>query len=186
MLLEDGGTWIIDPGCVDAFWGKVEKTKGCWIASHSKPSKWGHVSFYPVVNGVQRTMYASRFAWFLTFGVIPKGMIVCHNCPGGDNPACVNPDHLYLGTDGDNVRDCERKGRDVHPNGSNHGRSILTEFAVAEILSLRFRMGYSVGRLSEQYGVSKSALSHIFNGRNWYHLARDYGVREQKQKQYAK
>ncbi len=62
---------------------------------------------------------AHRVAWALANGPIPDGLNVCHNCPGGDNPACQNPAHLWLGTDVENVADRHAKGRDAR--GDRHG-----------------------------------------------------------------
>ena len=84
------------------FWEKVLKTESCWIWVGCKQSGYG---FIFGVGG------AHRAAWKLLRGEIPDGMEVLHNCPGGDNPACVNPAHLWLGTHADNMRDMKEKGR---------------------------------------------------------------------------
>lgn len=98
----------------DRFWAMVEKTPTCWLWKGAKGDK-GHGTFG--FNGKQTS--AHRVAWELLRGSIPEGLWVLHNCPEGDNPACVNPDHLWLGTVADNNRDMFAKGRgavgDRHP-----------------------------------------------------------------------
>lgn len=89
----------------DRFWHYVEQGDGCW--------EWqGHLaSGYGALRGQypdQRMVKAHRVSWEIHFGPIPTGMFVCHHC---DNPPCVRPDHLFLGTNTSNMRDRERKGR---------------------------------------------------------------------------
>lgn len=93
---------------------KVEKTEnGCWIWI-PKGNPYG--MFF--IGKGQHT-YSHRAAYILFVGPIPKRMHVCHNCPDGDNPRCVNPGHLWLGTAADNNADCRDKGR--FAMGDNHG-----------------------------------------------------------------
>lgn len=88
---------------MDRFWSKVNKTDGCWLWIASRHKK-GYGQFK--LDGKMRK--AHRVAWELTYGPIPPDKNVCHTC---DNPPCVRPDHLFLGTNGDNVRDAVKKGR---------------------------------------------------------------------------
>ena len=85
------------------FWDKVDKTGECWIwTAYTKTDGYGQFKFDGKMRG------AHRMAWLLTNGEIPDGMLVCHTC---DNPSCVNPNHLFLGTNQDNADDKMNKGR---------------------------------------------------------------------------
>lgn len=87
-----------------------ESNTGCWL--WDGPCDYCGVKGYevlkPFITAFGRRWIASRFSWFLFHGDIPDGMKVCHKC---DTPMCVNPDHLFLGTQKDNMRDCSIKGR---------------------------------------------------------------------------
>lgn len=87
----------------ESFWVKADRTSGCWIWTALKNAKG-----YGVVNYQYKTQLAHRLAWTLTHGPIPHGLYACHKC---DTPACINPDHLFLGTQFDNMRDMAAKGR---------------------------------------------------------------------------
>ena len=89
----------------ERFWSKVELSPGCWdwtASFRKKTMQYGCFS----ISGINYR--ASRISWMLSFGDIPEGKVVCHSC---DNPKCVNPDHLWLGTQRENLRDSQEKGR---------------------------------------------------------------------------
>src|ERR1700756_2891954 len=91
----------------DRFWAKVAKGPGCWEWQGKRHYK-GYGHFTVRGQGRRRTLKAHRVSWELANGPIPEGLHVLHSC---DNPPCVNPDHLFLGTDMDNVHDRDAKGR---------------------------------------------------------------------------
>jgi len=98
----------------DRFWPKVKKTNKCWIWIGGKTS-FGHGIFYYK----QRHGLAHRCSYELHISKIPSGLLVCHHC---DNPSCVNPTHLFLGTHRDNLQDASRKGRLKRPNHWQKGK----------------------------------------------------------------
>jgi hypothetical protein len=122
----------------------------------------------------QKGVKAHRFSYELANGPIPDGLFVCHKC---DNPKCVRPDHLFLGTNQDNVTDMVRKGRHVPnaaginvPRGNNHHWAILTEEQVHEIRKRYANERISYRELGEIYGVSGAAIGEIIRRANWSHV----------------
>lgn len=146
---------------VERFWAKVEKTGTCWLWSGRK-TQGGYGQFG--INGVP--VYAHRFSWELhNSNKIQKGKHVCHSC---DNPPCVRPDHIWLGTPLQNMRDCIRKGRMRHPRmvGEQIGVSKLTDQQVREI-----RAKYkTIQMLAEEYGVSEGTIHFILKRQTWTHV----------------
>jgi hypothetical protein len=93
----------------ERFWSKVQKSDGCWLWNGRN----GPPAARMLIAG--RFELAHRVSWRLHFGEIPAGKYVCHHC---DNPPCVRPDHLFVGTPRDNMRDMIAKGRAVYPNAT--------------------------------------------------------------------
>lgn len=117
---------------------------------------------------------AHRAAFMLFRGPIPEGMSVCHHC---DNPWCVNPDHLFTGTQKDNVADCISKGRNSAPPVSDwrgrtkpHHWQRLTPAQALEILT-RVRAGELQERIAADYGISSRTVSKIKLGQRWPQLS---------------
>jgi HNH endonuclease len=161
------------------FWKKVRKTGTCWIWTASKRNK-GYGAFSYTREGKLIQDRAHRFSWEIHHGPIPEGLCVLHNCPGGDNPACVNPDHLYLGTKAMNNADTITKGRYNHarkrgncgggyPRGEAHPAAILSEADVCSIRSAR-KAGESFGSISRRLSLSIGHVFRIVTGKAWSHV----------------
>lgn len=144
----------------ERFEDKFTKSEGCWEWQASKTQGgYGHLKF----EG--RMQLAHRVAYQLYVGEIPDGVYVCHHC---DNRKCVNPAHLFLGTQADNIRDCWDKGRGVFPEnaGEKHGQSKLTEGQVKEIRARR-NAGDLTTDLAKEFGVARTTISGIVCGIRW-------------------
>lgn len=124
---------------------------------------------YGVVSYKRVEWIASRLAWTLWKGEIPDGLFVLHQC---DNPKCINPDHLFLGTHDDNMKDMVAKGRARSGGVSRegHGMAKLSEIDVAvirETLAGCSKKDGTAKRLAEKYGVCEATISQIKSGKTW-------------------
>lgn len=158
------------------FWKKVVKQEGdgCWNWVAFLTSD-GYGLF-----GLSGKLYtAHRVSYYLHFGCIPVGVLVCHKC---DNPNCVRPDHLFLGSQFDNVHDMKRKGRErkatgdasamkkypeLVQKGEKHPKAILSEAAV---LHIRANYKGSCSSMAPHYGVSTCTIRDIIKRRSWRHI----------------
>ena len=150
----------ITPEIEVRFWAKVDKSKDCWLWTGCLDRDgYGFIG----IDGVPRRTH--RVVLLLEGSDVPSGMLVCHHC---DNPSCVNPDHLFIGTQSDNIRDMYRKGRNnnVGLKGEMNGSSKLTD---AEVLAIREEPG-KVRDIAKKYGVSKSLISVIKRREGWSHI----------------
>ncbi len=143
----------------ERFWTKanIGAPDECWGWTACK-SSWGYGSFR--FGGKMRG--AHRLSWQLTYGAIPEGLHVCHKC---DNPACVNPRHLFLGTNADNHQDAARKGRIAR--GEENGLHKLTEDEVLEIRQFLADGERSQQDIGDEFGVCRTAVSKIKLGERW-------------------
>lgn len=142
----------------ERLWGNSEPVteSGCWIyMRHRRRGDHGQIGFRNKVE------YAHRVAWMLTYGDIPKGMCICHKC---DVSCCVNPNHLFLGTQSDNTKDRDKKGRTR--KGEDHPVSKLTERQVVEIRNDR----RSYANICADYGITLGTLSPLKNRKTWKHV----------------
>jgi hypothetical protein len=117
-----------------------------------------------MIHAFGRHRRAHRVSYELAYGPIPEGLLVCHRC---DNPPCVRPDHLFLGTNLDNMRDARAKGRNVH--GETHPTAKLTLADVLEIRRAYAAREMDTYELAEKYGVRNPAISRIVRGDRWGH-----------------
>lgn len=114
---------------------------------------------------------AHRVAWILWKGAIPDGLCVCHHC---DNRNCVNPEHLFLGTHLDNMRDMTRKGRGNRREpklGERNPASIFTEADIRRMRGLYESGALSQHAIARRYGVAQGVISNIVNRKRWAHVA---------------
>ena len=114
------------------------------------------------VDGVTKRCH--RVAWELKHGPIPKGMCICHNC---DNPPCCNVNHLFIGTQLDNIADMENKDRRINVTGEKVGSAKLTLAQVMEIRRRRDDNKERVIDLAAEFGVDHSTISNIVAERSW-------------------
>ncbi len=138
----------------------VKHESGCWLFMGDR-NNWGYGRIGEGGRGPkQRLILAHRASYEVHMGPIPDGIKVLHRC---DVPACINPNHLFLGTLSDNVQDALRKGRHVAPRGENQGCAKLTRAAVADIRQSKL----SGSELARQYGVSRRAIRFAQQGDTW-------------------
>ena len=127
--------------------------------------EFGKGTRYGTVKHSGESINAHRFAWTVIHGEIPKGVCVCHKC---DNPKCVNPEHLFLGTQKENIRDAMEKGRIKHTPGKGNYKLSLYE---AEFI--RDAKGKITRRvLAYVFGIKKDTITKIWSGSRWYSLNR--------------
>jgi hypothetical protein len=140
----------------DRFWEKVDKSGECWVWLGATQHRYGAINLGGSTNKVLR---AHRLSWEWAYGPVPPGMQVCHRC---DNPPCVRPEHLFLGTMADNMADASTKRRFAP-------RRRLTEQQVLDIRR-RHATGETQKALAREYGVWHGQISRIIRGEEWRHL----------------
>lgn len=134
-------------------------SSGCLEWSGTVDRK-GYGTFRITRQSKQRNLFAARVAYALEYGN-PGGLCVLHGC---DNPPCMRPDHLFLGTVSDNHRDMERKGR--MPIGESHANSVLSVGSVHRIRQL-VHTGITQRELGQRFGVSRQTIGDILCCRTW-------------------
>lgn len=143
---------------------KKNDETGCWEWAGSKRGCYGRIIVGSRVDGTRRSDTAHRVSYIINFGEIPDGLYVCHKC---DNPACINPNHLFLGTAKENMEDCSKKGRIVAKAGENQGRSKLTEESVRDARRKFFVERVSSWRMADIYCVSRRTMWNALTGKTW-------------------
>jgi len=141
---------------LDSFWNIIDRGPSCWEWPFGKDRDgYGKMR----VNGENKRVH--RIAYELAIGPIPKNMMVCHHC---DNPSCVRPDHLFLGTPKDNAHDMALKGRAIQ--GEQHHSARISREDVIKI-RLDTRPARTIG---SDYGISKTAVERIRKRVTWKHV----------------
>ena len=147
---------------MEKFTENIQKTESCWIwQGFTLGDGYGGL----IVDG--KKVYAHRLSFDLHKGTIPPGMYVLHKC---DVRKCVNPDHLFLGSHADNMRDKAKKGRVVKLFGERSGRAKLTESDVLQIRKAYAAGGVTQQELADQYGVTKALVGQVVRRVVWPHI----------------
>jgi HNH endonuclease len=152
------------------FWEKVDKRGPivkhvknlgrCWFWNASKTDGYGAMGIG------RRVVRSSRISWEIHIGKIPDGIFVLHKC---DNRACVNPDHLFLGTAADNMHDRKAKNRYKSQVGSLNTNSVLSEADIVEIFRLK-KSGMKQSEIAFKFGMCKQSISRILLRELWSHV----------------
>jgi hypothetical protein len=134
-----------------------EPNSGCWLWVGSL-----NACGYGTMGYKRKSQLAHRVSFSVFIGRFPKNKKVLHWC---DTPCCVNPEHLFIGTQKDNVHDMERKNRSYHPAGEDHGKALLTAQQVREIRAAKKSRG-----LAKQYGVGQHVIKYARRAGTWKNI----------------
>lgn len=151
----------------EKFWNKVDLSyeDDCWNWLGSL-DECGYGRYQ--IN--KKRKFAHRLSYEIEYGPIPDNLLVCHHC---DNPKCVNPKHLFLGTNDDNMKDMARKGRANRSSkniGIENGSHKLSPEQIIEIRELYSTKTISQSKLGKMYGVSQAVIWKIVTHKNWKHI----------------
>jgi len=146
------------------FWGKVRKSEGCWEWQASRAKRVNGWGDYGRIRLNGATLLAHRVSWELANGPIPDGMLIRHTC---DNPPCVNPAHLVLGTAHDNNLDMLERGR-----ATNGERNSQTRLSVEQVIEMRrlWEQGASGNVLAQKFSVTRGYAYAVIKRRAWGHI----------------
>lgn len=161
-------TYLADstPTLTTRFWLRVQKTDSCWLwIGHCDVGGYGiiHTAYWHN----DRQMKAHRVSYEIHYGSFPKHLRVLHRC---DNPRCVRPDHLFLGTDIDNIRDRDAKGRRRQVRGEQQGSAKVTAAQVADMRRRYDQEHATCAGLARQFSISPSQVRNIVKRRDWQHI----------------
>lgn len=137
-------------------------SNGCWNCTSHSPNRDG----YPRILYKRKRIYIHRYMYLTRIGPIPEGLVVRHKC---DNPICINPDHLEIGTQADNIHDMIRRGRaNFSQQGIKNPKARLTEKDVMDIRN-RYRNGERQADIAKCFGISRYLVFDVIK-RKWKHL----------------
>lgn len=151
---------MIDPTLQQRLEKHIISKTDCWLTD-----LYCNRHGYPKISFNQQPINASHASFQLYNGEIPKGMFVLHKC---DNPACINPKHLFLGTQRDNMKDMASKKRSTY--GSKNPTAKLNEEQVLEIKRLLSETNLSQQKIAQLFNVDRKIVSGIKNGKIWKHV----------------
>jgi hypothetical protein len=160
---------MIKDSLVWRFWIKFKRPKdGCWEWLASKDEcGYGMIKRGGYGRAGHSVMRAHILSWVLYNGPIPSGLCVLHKC---DNPKCVNPEHLFLGTKADNNHDRDKKGRHIAFHGVEHPMHKLTNIDVKNIRKSYSKQKRNGVTIAKQYNINSSTLYGIVNYKIWKHI----------------
>lgn len=164
-------TWKFIPE--NRLWPRVEKgaSNECWPWTGSLTQ-----AGYGLLTIQYKSYYAHRLAWELHHNEeIPEGGVICHHC---DNPACCNPNHLFLGTQDDNMKDAANKKRIKH--GENHHSASLTEDDIRQIRKFGEGSDLTRQQIASRFGIVRTTVNDILTGRTWQHVDPDWNPPKSK------
>lgn len=152
----------MDEKLIERFNSKyVKDESGCWLWTASVAGKgYGQIK----LPGQRKQIYAHRLSYLIHKGEDPGNKQVCHTC---DNPRCVNPDHLFIGTAQDNHDDMKNKGR--HTYGEKSATVKLSENDVKQI-KIALKSGMTQMRIAKAFDVSQAEINRINTGKRWQHI----------------
>ena len=142
----------------------INPTSGCWEWQGSKHNGYGHTIIGSRTDGTRKAISTHRLSYMVFKGEIPDGYEVCHKC---DNPCCINPEHLFVGTRQDNIDDRERKHRNVVKIGEEQPLSKLTKKIVKDIRWERAYKKTPFREIARRYGVNKKTIQNAVSGKTW-------------------
>ena len=148
---------MFDQKFTEKFWSKVNKSNDCWLwQAAQQRGRYGETKYH------SKSFLAHRVSWMLTHGPIPENLRVCHKC---DNPRCVNPNHLFLGTDADNIKDRDNKNRTAIFERNGNAR---TNQKIVRQIRAEYESKTTTHRnLAKKYGLSKTQIGRIIRQESW-------------------
>lgn len=159
-----GGYHRVTVPIAERFWTSVKKTETCWLWTAGVDQE----GYGQLVWREMHERRAHRVSWVLHYGPVPAGRKVLHTC---DTPACVRPDHLFVGSDLDNIRDCVAKGRRADVRGERNPQAKLTAATVCAIRERYAAGGVFQEQLAAEYAITQTLVSQIVRRVIWKQVA---------------